>query len=309
MQIIAGYKSIETQTPRAFAVCIGIFDGVHLGHQALLRKTMELAHQEHLAALVYTFHPHPAKALRPERAPQLIESLAQRLAHFATLGIDTVVVEPFDLAYAAITAEAFVRDILVHRLQARHVVVGDGFTFGYKQQGSVATLTALGQQVGFAAHPVAHVCIDGAPVSSTRIRAAVRDGDVSGAQHLLGHAMRISGAVTHGARRGITLGYPTANVEPTNELLPALGVYAAWAHGVFGQMPAVVNVGVAPTFAGTHGVRVEAHLLGYSGADFYATDMALDFVQRLRAERRFESLDALKAQIKDDAAAAAAILS
>lgn len=309
MQVVRGYKNIDVDKARPHAVAIGIFDGVHTGHQALLREAMRLAQADGLQSMVYTFDPHPAQVLRPDLAPELIEPLDARLARFDALGIDTALVEHFDLAFAATPAETFIRAVLVERLRARHVVVGAGFTFGAKQRGNVAMLRELGAPLGLTVHGIEHVRLGEGVVSSTKIRALIKAGAVADAAIFLGHPYALFGSVVEGAKRGATLGFPTANLQPRNALLPGRGVYVARAEGVFGRADAVVNVGVAPTFAGATAVlKIEAHLLDYRGPPFYGTDVRLTFLARLRDETRFASIDALKAQINEDVLKARQVL-
>ncbi len=284
-----------------FVIGIGMFDGVHLGHQAILGRVSELAHEEQVASLAYTFEPHPLRVLNPLVAPELIEPLATRLERFAELGIDAVLVERFDRAYAATSAERFIEDILVHKLNARHVVVGQGFAFGAGQQGSTAMLVAAGASHAFTAHVVAPVRVSDREVSSTRVRELVRGGDLRGAAELLGRPFSLFGVTVRGAMRGRTLGFPTANLKVDNELAPAFGVYAARASFAAGDYLAAVNIGVSPTFA-AEGVKVEAYLVDYAGGDLYGTPMTLSLFERLREERKFGDIEALKAQMALDVA-------
>lgn len=290
------------------AVAIGNFDGVHLGHQALVRATVALARSAGGTALVLTFDPHPARVVAPERAPRALLALDQRAAILSELGIDVVAVLPFDRGLAALSPEQFARQVLVERLAARAVVVGEHFRFGAARAGDVATLLALGGRMGFSVRAVKPELLDGQPVSSSRIRQALERGDVAAAARLLGRAPFVEGLVVHGDGRGRSLGVPTANVAPDNESLPARGVYAARAREAAAATarPAVVNVGERPTFGGRV-VLVEAHLLDFEG-DLYGRRLRLEFLERLREERRFEGKDALLAQIHRDIAAARAIL-
>lgn len=306
MRIFAGYRDIGSKDDKA-AVGIGIFDGVHRGHQALLKKVVELARADRLSALAYTFHPHPAQVLNPALAPKLIEPVQSRLRRFEALGIEEAVVEPFDRKFASMQADTFVVEVLVKTLHVRHVVVGAGFTFGTKQQGNVALLEHLGQEHGFKVHAIPHVRMAGIEVSSTKVREFITGGQMSGATLLLGRPFVLIGTVVEGARRGATLGFPTANLQAQNEAVPAKGVYAAVAHGAFGTRNAVVNVGYTPTFAGNTNIKIEAHLLDYSGPSFYHTVLSLELLDRLRDEQRFDGPDALRAQIARDIAQAQVI--
>ncbi len=306
MQIFAGHASL----PRPFgpsAVGIGIFDGVHLGHQKLLGKVVELAQADKLTSVTYTFNPHPARVLAPALAPRLIETLEVRLERIAALGVNATVVEPFTRELAAVPAEVFARQILGKELAARHVVVGADFKFGHKQSGNVALLESIGREVGYAVHPVEIERAGGIVVSSTKVREFVWAGAVRGAHLLLGRPFAITGVVVRGAGRGNKLGFATANLETHSELVPAVGVYAARANEALGTHPAVVNVGYAPTF-GENKLKIEAHLLDYQGGPLYGLALQLEFIDRLRDEKRFASVEDLVAQIGLDVAQARAVL-
>jgi riboflavin kinase / FMN adenylyltransferase len=292
-------SSLITKTLGPFAVGIGIFDGVHLGHQALIRRVCELARHDGIPSLIYTFHPHPAVTLRPEAAPPLIEPIEKRLQRFEMLGVDTVLVEHFDRAFSTTTAEQFVDDILVKRLQAKHIVVGEAFTFGAKLVGNVAFLQA---QKDFAVHPIPHVKVDGLKVSSRNIRTMVATGDMQKTSALLGRPFEVAGIVVSGDKRGKQLGFPTANLQTTYELLPPPGIYAAYTVGPFGRMASAVNVGYSPTFAGS-AFKIESFVLDYHGPDFYGVPLIVQFVERLREEKKFSSLEGLTTQIAADVAA------
>jgi riboflavin kinase/FMN adenylyltransferase len=303
MRIYAGYKDLG-EFEGATAVGIGIFDGVHRGHQALLRRTVELGQGLAGGSVAYTFHPHPAAVLNPTLAPQLIEPVQQRLRRFEGLGLDAAVIEPFDRNFASMAAVSFVRDVLVGFLKARHIIVGAGFTFGSRQQGNVALLRQLGQELGFEVHPVAHVRVGGIEASSTKVREFVHTGQLSGATLLLGRPFCLVGQVIEGAHRGTGLGFPTANLRAANEITPARGVYAAIAQGPFGKQPAVTNIGYTPTFGSNVDLKIEAYLIDYRGPSFYGANITLELTDRLRDEQRFETVDALKAQIAADVAQA-----
>jgi riboflavin kinase/FMN adenylyltransferase len=282
------------------AVAIGIFDGVHLGHQALLLQMLATARELGLRSLVYTFNPHPAQVLRGAYAPRLMEPISRRLQRLAALGVDAVWVEPFDRAFAATTADAYVRQTLVEMLQARHIYVGTGFTFGTRQSGNVAFMHELSPALNFAVHPVELLTLGSVQISSTLIRVCLRSGDVVGAGTYLGHPCLLEGTVVHGARRGSKMGFGTANLQPENELMPATGVYAGRAHTPRGTFVCVINIGIAPTFADSAEVRIEAHLLDYDGAELYGAKIELELHTRLRAEQKFASVAALLAQIQAD---------
>lgn len=290
-------------------VVIGNFDGVHRGHQALLAHARHLADAEAGQVIALTFDPHPQRFFAPTAAPPLLTTRAQQLALLAQQGVDVTVIEPFDEPFAALTPQAFAQRLLVAALRARHVVVGATFRFGHGRAGTVATLRTLGDALGFATHGVEPEQQGNTVISSTRVRELVLEGRVADAAELLGRPYALTGVVEHGAGRGTTIGVPTANLRVSNELLPAAGVYAAIATlpGAAlpeqGQRAAVVNVGHAPTFGRDGAPVVEAHLLDFVGA-LHGQPLELAFVERLRAERRFPSAEALVTAIRRDIALA-----
>jgi riboflavin kinase/FMN adenylyltransferase len=290
------------------AVTIGNFDGVHRGHVALVRAAARWARTAGGDTVVLTFDPHPASVLEPARAPATLTTLEQKAELLASLGVDRLVVAPFDQDLARRPPEEFARLVLAGALQARRVVVGDNFRFGHDRIGDVALLAALGEALGFEVEAVAPVLHDSLPISSSRVRRALVVGAVDEASALLGREYFIDGRVVVGERRGRTLGFPTANLASENEVLPAVGVYAARCRVPPGRWePAVVNVGRRPTFGGRP-VSVEAHLLDFEG-DLYDAEVRLAFVARLRGERRFPGPEALVAQIRRDADGARDLLS
>lgn len=297
MRVIHGSRAAKNLPPQA--VAIGIFDGVHRGHQALLQRAIDCARRDGMEALAYTFHPHPAALLAPEFAPLLIEPVARRLERLESLGLDGVLLEPFEHGFAQIEARSFVEDILVATLACRHVIVGDGFTFGHAQRGNVALLQALADKHGFTLHVIPPVRIDGLTISSTKIREFVRDGRVQSAAVLLGRPYEMQGQVVRGVGRGATIGVPTANVDADNALMPAVGVYAGYADGAISRHATVINVGYSPTFGGGK-LRIEAHFLDYAGGDLYGVRLRLHFVERLRDEQKFSGVETLTAQIHAD---------
>jgi len=284
------------------AVTIGAYDGVHLGHRALLAELQERARARGLVSAVVTFDRHPATVVRPESAPPLLTDLDQKLELLASCGVDRTVVVPFDRSRADETAEDFVGEILVDALGSRLVVVGEDFHFGHGRKGNVALLRELGAHEGFEVDGVA-LTGRGEPVSSTRIRRLVAEGDVAGAAALLGREHQVRGQVVHGDGRGAAeLGIPTANVAvPAEIALPGLGIYAGRYERPDGrQHPAAISVGRRPTFYDdAPAPLVEAYLLDFDG-DLYGEQARVAFVARLREERRFDSVEALVAQIHRD---------
>lgn len=292
---------------RAPAVALGTFDGVHTGHQRLLRLAVEHAKRRGAESVALTFDPHPARVLAPDLAPPLIVGAERKAELIEACGIDTLVVQPFDLGFAARDAERFVREILVGALGAVEVVVGYDFTFGRDRAGTATVLDEMGGRFGFTTVTLPPVTVDGLVVSSTKVREFVLAARLSAAALLLGRPFEVTGTVVRGRGRGRTLGIPTANVEPEGELLPPTGVYASWADVGGERHAAVVNIGMAPTFSDRSAPVVEAHLLGYQG-DLYGARISLLLKQQLRAELRFASPDALVRQIRLDIARAGELM-
>lgn len=301
MRVIRGLESYPPDAGPA-VVALGVFDGVHLGHQAILARAVSRARQAGLTAVACTFDPHPLEVLQPDRAPVPISDLAERLALIAATGVQTTVVLAFTPELAAMEPESFVKEVLLDRLRAREVVVGFNHRFGRGARGDPALLQALAGRLGFQAHVMPPLTVDGVPVSSTGIRAALQAGDVEQATRWLGHPYTIAGRVEPGAGRGRALGFPTANIRPTRTPLVPTGVYTARLELEGRGYPAVVNVGVRPTF-GESRLVVEAHLLDFTG-DLYGRDVRLALQRRLREERRFPDVEALRRQIAADVAQA-----
>jgi len=261
-------------------------------------------------SVVYTFDPHPRKVLQPDRAPGLLTTLEQKLEVLEALGVDVVIVERFDAEFAAIAPEEFVRRYVHERIRPLEVYVGYDFHFGKRREGSMNLLTELGPHLGFSVTIVPEVTVEGRDVNSTRIRALLAEGAVEEAAVLLGRSYTVRGRVVEGDRRGRGLGFPTANLDPENEILPRAGVYASRVrvleHDAFSpqiRFAAVANVGRRPTFGAGDHVIAEAHLLDFEG-DLYGARVDLCFESRLRDERRFPGVQALREQIAADAAEA-----
>jgi len=291
--------------PRGAVLSIGNFDGVHVGHHAVLRHVVATAREARVPAAAMTLDPHPVKLLRPSAAPQLLTTLAQRLELIAATGIDVTLVLPFTHRLARMPAERFVREVIVDRLAAREGYIGANFRFGADRGGDVDLLARMGRELGFRASAWPTVVVDGEPVSSTRVRKAVSEGGVEQAAKLLGRVPFVDGQVVVGRQMGRGIGFPTLNVDVENELLPARGVYvtAAEVDGVEGVYGSVTNVGVRPTVTDGGFVTVESHLFGF-GADVYGRRARVHFLARLREERSFPSVEALREQIGRDAEAA-----
>jgi riboflavin kinase/FMN adenylyltransferase len=290
-------------------VTIGNFDGVHRGHLALVERATREAARRDVECVALTFDPHPAAVLRPDHIPVALQSLDERVASLRAHGCDRVEVLRFDAELAAMSAEEFVAELLVSRLGAELVVVGENFRFGAAAAGDVALLLSLGERSGLEVDAVGLVDTGDGPVSSSALRALLAAGDLEAVERGLGRSFSLSGEVVHGDGRGRTIGVPTANVAvPDGRALPADGVYACWAtpEGE-GRAPAVVNVGWRPTFDGTSRT-VEAHLLVDGAPDLYGRRIELAFVARIRGEERFDGVEALRARIARDIEAAREVL-
>jgi riboflavin kinase/FMN adenylyltransferase len=300
VKILVGDPSVWTPRPGGVAVSVGVFDGVHLGHRQMLQTLFDdAAALGDLPIGAITFDRHPLATIAPARIPTLITTPEERLALFEEAGLDFAAVLTFDEAMRTLPAEGFVETVLANGLGARLVVVGDGFRFGLNAAGDVDELRRLGDHFGFAVRGVELLETGAGPISSTLVRRAVSAGEVELAAGLLGRRFARTGRVVAGDHRGSEIGFPTANLEIRPGLLvPGRGVYAVIAILDGEQHPAVVNIGIRPTFEGIREV-VEAHLLNYSG-DLYGSDLTLEFVDRLRGERRFDSVDELIEQIGRD---------
>jgi riboflavin kinase/FMN adenylyltransferase len=274
---------LEEASPRARDVAIGTFDGVHLGHRAVIKG----------ADTVLTFEPHPLEVLHPAAMPKLIMPFPVKRDVIAGLGVEELVVIPFDEDFAHHTAEEFIEEILIERLGAEKVSVGENFRFGAKAKGDAEL---LGSRPEFETRVQPLVEIDGETVSSTRIRALVAAGDMEGARHCLGAPFMFEGEVVSGDQRGRELGFPTANQVPDDRLvIPGHGVYAAFANG----HPAAVSIGVRPTFESGRGVLIESFLIDHT-EDLYGKNLRVAFLERLRGEKRFTAVDALVEQMHRD---------
>lgn len=273
---------------------IGVFDGVHAGHQSVIGHCVQVAGQAGLQAVAVTFDPNPLELLRPEHAPTRLCSLPRRVRFIEQVGVDDVEVLAFTADLAAMSAQDFIDEVLLRRLNAQHVVIGQGFRFGHKAQGSAETLRAAGLTVDEFG-----LVGDGEPVSSTRVRAAVARGEVEVATQMLTRPPELEGVVVAGHKRGRDLGFPTANLEAHRlAAIPADGVYAGAAIVGAHRFPAAVSVGTNPTFADV-GRTVEAHLLDFD-SDLYDQTLRVEFVSRLRDTLAFESVDALVTQMHRD---------
>ena len=294
------FRHIPATLQSPCALAIGNFDGLHLGHQALLSKLIQVAKTQHLISAVITFEPHPREFFTPESAPTRLCSLREKLEHFAAAGVERVYVCRFNQSFAKVTADEFMQNILRHALNTQAVLVGEDFRFGAKRAGSIQDFV----QSGFNLISLPQVDSsqgnnEGTRVSSTRVRMALAAGNLQEASSLLGRPYSMSGKVVHGAKRGRELGYPTANVHMRHERPALSGVYAVKLDG----LPSVANLGVRPTIVGVPKLLLEVHVLDFS-ADLYGRHVQVEFLHKIRDEMKFDSLDALKTQITKDVAVA-----
>ncbi len=291
--------------PRDLIVTVGNFDGIHTGQRRILDLVSARARETGLRSAVVTFEPHPLSVLRPEKAPPLLTTPAQKESLLAETGIDALLVVQFTPSFARLPARRFVRDFLCRKLAVREVYVGSSFAFGRDREGDLSLLRTMGDSFGFAAFGFEEVSSDGAAVSSTRIRAAVATGEVGEAARLLGRPYSLGGIVVRGDGRGRGLGWPTANLAVDNDLLAADGVYVTRlriaARGE--SLPSVTNVGTRPTVYDEHPRLVECHVLDFD-RDIYGERVELEMLRRLRGEQKFPSVEALREQIGRDAEAA-----
>ena len=288
---------------RKVCVAIGVFDGVHLGHQQIIRQTVADARTHDAVALVVTFDKHPNAIVAPERVPPQIFSRSQKLRAIEALGADALLEIPFDKTFSEKSGETFIRELARDLGKIHSLCVGADFVFGHQRSGNVALLKKLGAELNFQVHGLAAVALDGQVVSSTRIREAIRAGNFDAASQMLGRPYSICGCVVEGDRLGRQLGFPTANLDTANLVLPPNGVYAA-STKLKGQFYRVaLNIGTRPTVAAARPqLRVEAHLLDFSG-ELYEAELEVELGAKLRDERRFGSLAELVDQIARDVAA------
>lgn len=279
-------------------MALGNFDGVHLAHQKMFQRTLQLARKVKGTAVAYTFDPHPVRILSQESAPPMLNTLPQRLELIKKTGMQAVIVEPFDLKFAHWTAEEWFKKILVENLHAFAVIAGYDFTFGTHRSGTVETLEKLAAQHGLNYRILEAQMRGETLISSTQIRQFLLRGDVERAADLLGRPYFIDGIVVRGAGRGAKLGFPTANLRLENELPPLSGIYAGWAEVGGRRFKAVTNIGTNPTFGGKS-MSVETYLLRFK-KDIYGKKLRFHFVKRIREERTFASVEALVKQIRDD---------
>ena len=285
---------------RKVCLAIGFFDGVHLGHQQVIRQTLTDARQHEALALVMTFDRHPNSVVAPHRVPPLVYSLPRKLRVIESLGANTLLLIHFDKTFSEQNGEAFVRSLAHDLGQIQSLSVGANFVFGHKRSGNVELLRRLGAELKFTVHGMAAVSLDGRAVSSTRIREAIKVGDLDSVSQMLGRAYSLAGTVVRGDGLGHQLGFPTANLDVTGLVLPPHGVYAVLAEAQGKTCRAVLNIGLRPTLRNPHPqLQVEAHLIDFAG-ELYGQELEVAFVDKLRAERKFASLAELRDQIARD---------
>ena len=295
------FRGIPERADQPAVLTIGNFDGVHRGHQALLKLLTDKARALGVWAVVLTFEPHPREYFAPADAPARLASLREKLLLLAACGVDRVHVCRFDARFAAQPASAFIEDTLIRGLGVRHLFIGDDFRFGARRQGDFAMLRAAGEQYGFGVETMPTLDVEGERVSSSAVRTALAGGELDHAARLLGRPYSIAGRVTHGDKLGRQLGFPTANIQMKHRQPALTGVYAVRVEGLADAAVAgVANVGVRPTATDAGRARLEVHLLDWQ-QDCYGAHIRVHFLHKLRNEQKFPSLDALKAQICRDA--------
>jgi riboflavin kinase/FMN adenylyltransferase len=297
MRLFHGTDNAEIQRPTVLT--LGVFDGLHLGHQLIMRTVVERARATGAVPTVITFDPHPRAVLHPESSPPLLQTLDQKVEAFGVLGIQQTIVIRFTKEFSMMRAQDFLRDTVKERLQAKEVYLGRGFAFGHNREGNIDLLRRVSQELGFAADEVPEVRFRGQRVSSSKIRQLLAEGKVNLARRMLGRPYGVEGRVERGNERGHQLGFPTANLHPQNRVIPRNGVYVTGTliEGIWRR--SVTNVGVRPTFGAEAEPSVETFVINWSG-DLYGDVVRIRFLYRLRDEKRFSSVEELKRQIRRD---------
>jgi len=297
MRLFHGTDNADIARPTVLT--LGVFDGLHLGHQLIMQTVVERAHAVGAVPTVITFEPHPRAVLHPESAPPLLQTFDQKIEALGVLGIEQTIVIHFDQAFAQIRAEDFLRDVVVDRLHAKEVYLGRGFAFGHNREGNIELLRRVSDRLGFFADEVPEVRLRGCRIGSTRTRELLSKGRVNLARRMLGRPYGVEGRVVRGAERGVSLGFPTANLHPQNRVIPRNGVYvtATLIEGEWRR--SVTNVGTRPTFESGADTSVETFVMNWSG-DLYGDVVRVRFLHRLRNEKKFGSVDELKSQIARD---------
>jgi riboflavin kinase/FMN adenylyltransferase len=308
MQVIRDLYKLK-KPENGVALTIGNFDGVHLGHQALLRKVVDLSAEKKLVPAALTFEPHPIRVLRPEKAPKRICTPEHKIELINKVGIELIFVIGFSFEFSQITAEEFVSFILNRSIGIKELVIGYDYSFGKNREGNIDFLRESGKKAGFNVHVIDPVNVNGITVSSSKIREAVSSGDMRLSTALLGHYYQIRGVVVHGKKRGVgLLGFPTANLNLYyEELFPKVGVYVVQVIADSVCYGGVLNIGYKPTF-NEETLNAETHILDYSGGELYGRDIKLNLIERIRDEKKFGSVEELKESIKNDIVFAQKIL-
>jgi len=305
MILITDLEHIEKKFDRS-VITLGNFDGIHLGHQELVRMVIRRAKETGAASMVVTFRPHPLKILAPEKCPPLISIYEEKINLFERLGIDVLVKIPFTVEFSAMTPEDFVKNILCDTLGAREIFVGYNYRFGRGRKGDIQTLKKLGELYGFTVREVEQISLDGEVISSTKIRSLLSEGEVEHAARLLGRNYAITGIVVKGDGRGKGLGFPTANIAPKHAIIPADGVYAVRLSVRDRRYDGIANIGMRPTF-NKKVLAIEVHVFDFN-EDIYGEDISLYFIRKIREEKKFRNAEALVDQIQSDIATAKEIL-
>ena len=298
MREITDITTFTTQQPTVLT--IGTFDGVHLGHQKIIERVVTTARLEGLLATIFTFFPHPRMVVQHDKSLKLIHTLEEKKQLLQRLGVDLLVVQPFNEAFAQLTAEEFVSTILVQHLNVKKVIIGYDHRFGRNRTANISDMRLFGEKYGFAVEEISVQEVDEVSVSSTKIREALNKGDVITAEHYLGTPYSLTGTVVHGLKLGRTLGYPTANIQVTEDykLIPKDGVYAVYSYIGAQKVYGMMSIGKNPTIEGK-GASIEVYFFDFNG-DLYDRELTIYFVKYLREERKFSSVALLKKQLQDD---------
>lgn len=297
MKIFHGTENANILRPTVLT--LGVFDGLHLGHQKIMQTVAIRANVVQAVPTAITFDPHPRAVLYPDKAPPLLQTLDQRLASFEILGIEQAIVIRFNKKFAGLDAKKFIREIFHERLQAKEIYLGNGFAFGKNRSGNIELLRKMSEELGFYAEEVEEVRLRGRRISSSRIRQLLKDGKVNLARRMLGRPYGVEGVIIRGDRRGHTIGFPTANLKPHNRVIPKYGVYAT-ATLIEGKWrKSITNVGVRPTFKTEAEPSIETYVFDFKG-NLYGDVLRVRFLHRIRSERKFAGIEEIKAQIQKD---------
>ena len=297
MKIFHGTENANILKPTVLT--LGVFDGLHLGHQRIMQTVVERAKVTDSVPTAITFDPHPRAVLHPESAPPMLQTLDQRLANFEVLGIEQAIVIHFNKDFAAVAAEDFLHDIIHDRLHAREVYLGKGFAFGKDRGGDIELLRKMSSELGFFADEVPEVQLRGRRISSSAIRKLLAEGRTNLARRMLGRPYGVEGVIIRGNRRGHTIGFPTANLKPHNRVIPKFGVYATATLVDEVWRRSITNIGVRPTFENAADPSIESYIFDFDG-DLYGDVLRVRFLHRIRDERKFNGVEELKAQIQKD---------